>query len=182
MLERKPEPGVVGRVLRLGVDADLSVELLRPALRQRDDLFERGDLEAAVELLRPLGQRLDGAQRLDLGEGEVGREEAGLGYPVDHLRRFPVGELGMAAHVGRAGDVRLVAGDQVPVLRGHQVRLDVVGAELDRQLVPLQRVVGQVAGSAAVPDHERRLLAAAAAAERPHDRHCEEQHPHSHER
>ena len=101
---------------------------------------------------------------------------------VDDLRRLAVGELGMARHVGRAGDVGLVASDEVPVLRGHQIRFDVVGAELDREGVSLQRVVGQVARGAAVPDHERRRLARTATAERPHGRDREEQKSHADER
>ena len=50
-----------------------------------------------------------------------------------------------------------MAGDQVPVLGGDEVGLDVVGAHLDRQRVALERVVGQVAGRAAVADDEREI-------------------------
>ena len=42
-----------------------------------------------------------------------------------------------------------------PSLVDDQVRLDEVGAELDRERVAGQRVVGQVAGGAAVSDDER---------------------------
>jgi hypothetical protein len=54
-----------------------------------------------------------------------------------------------------------VAGDQVAVLGRDEIGLDVVGAELDRQGVALERVVGQIAGGAAVADDEGLLGAAA---------------------
>ena len=147
---------VVGRVLGLRVDADRAVVALGVALREGDHLLERGDPEACpLNALRALGQRLDRAQRADLLEREVGGEPALLGNAVDHRRALAVGELGVLGHVGGGGDVRLVAGDQVPVLGGDQVRLDVVRAELDRERVAGQRVVGQVAGGAAVADDQR---------------------------
>jgi hypothetical protein len=42
-----------------------------------------------------------------------------------------------------------VARDQVAVLGGHEVGLDVVGAEFDAQRIRLQRVLGQIAAAAA---------------------------------
>ena len=65
-----------------------------------------------------------------------------------------------APDVGRVGDVGLVAGDQVAVLRRHEIGLDVVGAQLDRERVGLQRVLGQIAAGAAMTDDERVLLPA----------------------
>jgi hypothetical protein len=47
-----------------------------------------------------------------------------------------------------------MAGDQVTVLRGDEIGLDVVGALPDREGVGLERVFGQVAARAAVADHE----------------------------
>jgi hypothetical protein len=49
-----------------------------------------------------------------------------------------------------------VHGDQDAVLAQLEVGLDVVGAELDRELVAPQRVLGQVAAGAAVGEHQRR--------------------------
>lgn len=51
-----------------------------------------------------------------------------------------------------------MARDEIAVLRRDQIRLDVVRAELDRERVALQRVRGQVAMGAAVPDDERLVL------------------------
>jgi hypothetical protein len=65
----------------------------------------------------------------------------------------------MVCHIGRAGDVRLMTGDKVAILRRHEVGLDVVRAHPDRERVALKRVVGKVARSTAVTDHERMLLA-----------------------
>ena len=125
------------------VDADAAAGLARPALRGADDLLEGRDLVAAVELLRALGDRLDRAQRADLGEREVGGEPAGDGRAVDVGRPLAVGELGVRGDVGGVGDVRLVAGDQVAVLGGDEVGLDVVGAALDGEDVAGDRVLGR---------------------------------------
>ncbi len=40
------------------------------------------------------------------------------------------------------------------VLRGHEIRLDEIGAELDRQGIALQRVRRQIAVRAAMADHQ----------------------------
>ena len=61
----------------------------------------------------------------------------------------------MVGDVGRAGDLRLVAGDEHAVLGDDEVGLDVVGALARRQLVGGERVLRPVAGRAAVADHER---------------------------
>jgi hypothetical protein len=61
----------------------------------------------------------------------------------------------MLGDVGRSGDVVLVARDEDAVLRGDEVRLDVVRAHGDRELVRGQRVLGPIAARAAVPDHDR---------------------------
>ena len=129
-----------------------------------DHLGERRDLEPPVEGRAALGQRLHRAQLLDLGEREVGGEEAGLGHAVEHDRALARGELRQVLHVGGVDQVRLVARDQVAVLGGHEVGLDVVGAQLDAQRVGLERVLGQVAaGAAAVADDQRATLRAVVA-------------------
>jgi len=58
-----------------------------------------------------------------------------------------------------------VAGDQVPVLGRHQVRLDEIGTELDGERIALERVRRQVAVRAAMADHQgpTRFVAVAAA-------------------
>ena len=152
---------MVGRVLGLGIDADPPAGAPRVALGEVDDLLEGGDPEAAVELLGTLGERLNGPQGAQLRKGEVGGEPALLGDAVDHLGGPAVGELRVLADVGGGGDVRLVPRDQVAVLGGHEVRFDVVGAELDRQRIGRKGVVGQIAGSAAVADDQRVWLVAA---------------------
>src|SRR5215217_8080906 len=155
-LERQPEALVVRRVLGLGIDADRAVVALRIALRQRDHFLERRYAELPVELLRAVVERLNRAQRAELREGEVGDEPAEFWGPtVDHRGALAVGELGMLGDVGGGGDVGLVARDQVTVLGRDEIRLDVVRAELDRERVARKRVVGEVAGGSAVPDHER---------------------------
>ena len=58
----------------------------------------------------------------------------------------------------RVADDGLVPRDKHAVLRRHEVRLDVVRAELDRQPVRLERVLGHEAARAAVPDNERAVL------------------------
>jgi len=95
-LERQADALVVRRVLRLRIDADRPVVLLRLALRERDDLLERRDLELAVErrVLRPQRrQPLARTQRLELGEREVLGEPAGDRDAVDDLGRLAACEL-----------------------------------------------------------------------------------------
>ena len=61
----------------------------------------------------------------------------------------------MVGDVGGAADLRLVAGDEHAVLGADEVGLDVVGAELGGEAVGRERVLGAVAGGAAVADDER---------------------------
>ena len=81
-----------------------------------------------------------------------------VGWPSTTLDGPASGELGMLGDVRGVRDVRLVARDQHAVLGRHQVRLDVVRAQLDRQPVRLECVLGQVAARAPVADHERTRL------------------------
>ena len=55
-----------------------------------------------------------------------------------------------------------MAGDEHAVLRGHEVRLDVVGAHARGEGVGGEGVLGAVPGCAAVADHERLGVLAAA--------------------
>ena len=179
--ERQPERPVVGGVLGLGVDADPAAAAAGVALGERDHLLEGRDPVPAVELLRAVRERLDRAQGLDLGEREVGGEPALVLGPVDRRLALAARELGVILHIGRVRDVRLVTRDQLPVLRGDEVGLDVVGAGLDGERVARQRVIGEVAGGPAVTDHQRVLLVAAAGARRrrrdQRRHHCNHQEP-----
>jgi hypothetical protein len=130
---------------------------------RRPSSRERRDREPAVERLVALAQRLHRAQLPDLGQREIAGEVAFLGEAVDDSGALAAGELRQVLHVGGGDQVRLVARDQVAVLGGDEVGLDVVGAQLDGQRVALERVVGQVARGAAVADDERRVVGAMAA-------------------
>ena len=59
---------------------------------------------------------------------------------------------GCVGDVGGAADLGLVAGDERAVAGGDEVDVDGVGAHPDRELVGGERVLGPVAGGAAVPD------------------------------
>jgi hypothetical protein len=145
-------------VLGLGIHTDLASQLVREPLAQVEHLLQRRDLEAPVVLRvrrADIRDPLLRTQRLELGEREVLGEPARQRDAVDHLRRPAIGELGTARDVRRRGDLVLVARDQHPVLRAHQIWLDEVGALLGRKPVGRQRVLGAVPGGAPMPDHER---------------------------
>ena len=150
----------VGGVLDLGDDPDLTAGLLGQALAQLQDLLERGDLEHAVVrggARTGLGQALLRAEGLELGEGEVLGEPAGLLDAVHDLGGPAVRELGTLRHVGGAVDQVLVAVDQHAVLGGDQVRLDHVGTLRHGQLVGGEGVLRAVPGGAAVGDDDGAL-------------------------
>jgi hypothetical protein len=117
-------------MLGLGVDPHAGL------LGEIDDFLEGGDLVDAVERRvggAEVGQALHSPQRLQLGQREVVGEPARRGGAVDRLGGLAARELGMAGHVSGAGDVGLVAGDELMVLRRHEIGLDEVGAEFDGQ-------------------------------------------------
>jgi len=150
---------VVGGVLGFRVDGDRAALGGRLGLHEVDEFLEGHDLEDAVVDRRALCIGGDGAQGLDLGQREVAGEPAGLRLAVDLRGLLAGGELGVAGDVGAVVEVGVVAGDEHAVLGGDQVRLDHVGAEVDRQRVGLQRLLGQVAGRATVRhDHRRRAV------------------------
>ena len=64
------------------------------------------------------------------------------------------GELGVVGDVGGRADLRLVARDEKAVLGGDEVGLDEVGAHARGELVGRERVLGPVAGGAAVADDQ----------------------------
>jgi hypothetical protein len=133
------------------------VQLPGQPLDQVDDLLEGRHLVAPVVERVALAherQALLGTQRLELGQREVVGEPAGLGGAVDRLGRLARGELGMVGYVRGVGDVRLVPGDEDVILGGHQVGFDVVGAHARAELVRGERVLGAIAGRAAVADDE----------------------------
>ena len=152
LLEGQPDGVEVRRVLGLRVDADA----LAPG--QLEHLVQGRDAEVAVvrRVVRAhAGQPLDGPQRAELLVGEVLGEPPGHRAAVDDLGGAPVGELGAVGDVGGAADLVLVAGDEDAVLGRDEVGLDVVGALADGELVGRDRVLGAVAGGAAVADHHR---------------------------
>lgn len=154
VLEREADRLVVGRVLGLGIDADRAADLVRLALRERDHLVQSRDREPAIEAMVAVGEGLHGAQRADLVEREIAGEEALLLEAVDHRLAPATGELRQVLHVRGLDEIGLVADDQMAVLRGDQVHVDVVRAERDRECVALEGVIGQVARRATVTDDE----------------------------
>ena len=161
-------------MLGLGVDPDRHAAALALLGREVEHLVEGGDLEAPVvpRVGRThLRQTLLGAQRLELGEREVLGEPAGERGAVNALGGLPGGELGVVGDVGGAGDVVLVAADEVAVPGGDEVLLDDVGAEVEGVPVGAEGVLGAVAAGAAVGDDggdgERAVAAAPAVASGP---------------
>ena len=144
--------------LGLRVDADLATQLAGQPGPELEDLVEGRHREAPVVdgvALPQQGDALRGAQRPQLGQGQVLDEPAGAALAVDDLRCAPVGELRVVGDVGGAADLRLVPGHQHPVGRGDQVRLDEVGAHPGGQLVAGEGVLGALTGRAAVRDEQR---------------------------
>jgi hypothetical protein len=158
VLERQPDRRQVRRRLELDVQPDLA--LPPPGLlgQQHQELVEGGDLEPAVPpgvVRPPLGQPLDGPQRLQLGQCEVLAEPAAHVAAIEPLDRVPVRELRPHRDVGRVADLGLVAQHRDTVGGHHQVGLDRLGAERDREPVRRQGVLRSVAGRTPVPDHLR---------------------------
>ena len=109
-----------------------------------------------LNCLGAFAERLDGAQRLDLGQSEIGGEPPRVRGAIDDDCALAVGELGMAADVRRTYDVRLVTRDHATVFGHHEIRLDEISSELYSESIVLQRVVREVAGgAAAMTDDER---------------------------
>ena len=163
-LEGQACPLVIGRMLGFGIHAHDAPVLALCRLRQRDDFGEGRHLVDAVVLLGTEAEPLHRPQGLDLSEREVVGEPARAGTAVNGLGGAARRELWMRGHVGRARDVHFVTSDEHAVLGGDEVWLDVVRALFDGQRVRGERVLGQIAGGAAVAEHERRGLAADVAA------------------
>jgi len=102
---------------------------------------------------------LDGAQGLQLCEGEVFAEPAGEGDAVDLLGALAIGKLGALGDIGGQAQLVVVAGDDMAVTGHHQVRLDVVGALENGQSIGGQGVLRYIAAGAAMGDHQRGRLA-----------------------
>ena len=140
-------------MLELGDDPDLPVQLARELDAQVEDLLEGRDLVAAVASV--LCWRMSGMRSLACSVLSSASVKSSVNQPVIvtpsiDLGRPAVGELGMVGDVGRPADLRLVADDEHVVLRGHEVGLDVVGAHARGERVGPERVLGPVAGGAAV--------------------------------
>ena len=169
VFQRQAQLSVVRGVFGFGVHADGAAHTLGFALRQRQHFVEGGNRKLSVERLVAVGQRLHGAQGFQLCQREVTDEPAFLFKPVHAHLALAAGEFRAVLHVGGGDDVRLVPRHQYAVLGGHQIGLDEVCAQIHGAAVALQRVVGQVAGGAAVADDQRlvavqRVVPAAAAA------------------
>ena len=149
-------PEVAG-ILGFGIDADGAAGLLRLALGQIDHFLERGDLEPAVEFLWTLRIGRDRTQGLDFGEREVVREPTRLRLAIHFRRALARGELRVHGHIGADPEVRVVARNEHAILRGDQVEFDEIGTEFDRLDIGLDRLFRQVARSAAVCGHQRRI-------------------------
>jgi hypothetical protein len=76
---------------------------------------------------------------------------------IDRLCGPALGKL--LGDVARSGDIVLMAGNQDSILGRDQVRLDEVGSIIDCEFIRRDRVLGPVAGGAAMADHERQAAA-----------------------
>ena len=156
VFERHAEVAVERRVLGFRVHADGAALGQALCLCQIDDLLQGHHLVQAVVLLRPLGQRLDRAQGLDLGEREVARPPVGGGgVAIERTGDLAGCEFGVAGNVGGDRKLRVVARDQHAVLGRDDIGLDHIGAQVDGLLIRLERFLGQVTRGAAVRDDER---------------------------
>ena len=90
---------------------------------------------------------------LTIRQGEILGEPPRHRLAVDQMGGLAAAELRPVGNIGRAADLRLVAADEVPVPGGHQVRLDEVGALVDRPLIAGQRMFGPFAAGTAMGDH-----------------------------
>ncbi|MOA00319.1 hypothetical protein D3C78_1196760 [compost metagenome] len=155
ILELESQAGVIGRVLGFDIRADAASQARALASGQIEHLLEGGNPEFAVVRLVALGERLNGTQGLEFGEGEVRDEPALFLDAIDHSAGLAAGELGAILDVGGAGDIGLVARHQHAIAGRHQVGLDEVGPQFDGFRIALQGVVRQVTGGAAVANHQR---------------------------
>ena len=114
-----------------------------------------------------VGARLDGAQALDFGEGEVAGEECGGLDAVEEFGGLFGCELGAGLDVGGVVKDGFVAGNEMAVLSGDEIGLDVVGAEFDGAAVAFEGVLGEVTAGAAVSEDERLLAIEGAPTRRP---------------
>ena len=157
VLDGQAQRAMVGAVLDLGIDADGAPGATALVAGQLQHFLEGGHLVLAVVALIPFFQGLHGAQRAQLGQREVADEPALFLDAIDRALALAAGELGMVLHVGGGRDVGLMPHHQHAILGGDQVRLDEVGPAVDGPLIARQRVVRQVTGRTAVPQHQRLL-------------------------
>src|SRR6185436_15231077 len=129
-LERKADRAEVGRMLRLGIDADRTPDLASTLLCELDHLVERRDIELPIKGVRAEGEPLARAERLDLREREVLGEPPTDHLPVDSRAPLAVGEL--RRDIGGTADLVLMPYDEHAVLRRNEIGLDVVGPHLDQ--------------------------------------------------
>ena len=157
VLDGQAQRAMVGAVLDLGIDADGAPGATALVAGQLQHFLEGGHLVLAVVALIPFFQGLHGAQRAQLGQREVADEPALFLDAIDRALALAAGELGMVLHVGGGRDVGLMSHHQHAILGGNQVWLDEVGPAVNGPLIARQRVVRQVAGCTAMPQHQRLL-------------------------
>ncbi len=158
LLQRQVDAGEIGRVLQFGNDADDPATGGGLRGDEVDHLLQRRNLELTVigrAARADGGQPLHRPQGLQLRQGEVLGEPPLDGLTIDGLADPPCGELPAPGHVGRAGDVVLMADHQHPVLGADQVRLHEVGAVLDGLGVGGEGVFGAKGAGAPVAEHQR---------------------------
>jgi len=132
-------------VLDLDVQAAPATGARRLPGDEEEQLVERR--QAVAGRRRPQGAQL--------GQGEVVDEPALHEPPVDHLAGTPAGELRPERDVGRPAELRVVADHQHSVAAHHEVGLDGVGSEPERETEGGQGVLGQVRRGAAMTDDQR---------------------------
>ena len=154
LLQRQLDVAEIGRMLGLGIDTDVTSARRAELLRERDDLVERRNLKLAVVRVRPRRRSRSRARSVLISASvKSSAEPAGQRLAIDRLRPLAIGKA--IGDVGRAADLVLVPRDEDAVFGRDEIRLDEVGAHLDRQPVGLQRVLGPMAAGAAVRDDER---------------------------
>ena len=167
LLERQAEALEVGRVLRLGVDADGRAAPLgrarSSAATRAEQLLERGHARTGRRRRSRAAAGRRSRARSVLSSASV---KSSVNQPVIEVPSIVFVVRRRAANSGRLATSVVPEisfswrHDEDAVLRGHEVGLDEVGALLDRERVGRERVLGPLAARAAVGDHDRTVAAA----------------------
>src|SRR5262249_60078013 len=122
--ERQADPSEIGRMLRLGIDANGAPDDVTKRLNDVEYLVERRHRELSVIRVRAGRQALACPEALDFGNSEVFTEPAGHRLTVDGLG--PLSIWKPLGGISRRADLVFMPRDQHAVLGGHQVGLDEV--------------------------------------------------------